>query len=167
MTYHQRKFPEDDKLIPTVFERFTTKLTVDGKEIPFHIIDSDEEYELDRKTVSHVKVVIICFSLISPKSYEDVETRWMKRIKKESSNLPCILVGTKADLRDNFDDMKNDLKQRGHKPISTQKGNELKEKICAVEYFECSSKLEINITNIFEFAAKAAVEHNNSHCIVF
>lgn len=166
MTYHQRKFP-DENLIPTVFERFITKLTIDGQEIQLQIIDSDEEYELNKKTISQANVVIICFSLISPKSYEDTELRWMKLIKKENSSVPYILVGTKADLRDEFEKHQDELKPKGYEPIPTAKGNELKERISAVQYFECSARYEINITNIFDYAAKAAIEHKNSHCNVF
>ena len=167
MTYHQHKFPEDVNLIPTMFERFISKITIEGKEIELQIIDSNEEYEQNLKTISEAQVVIICFSLISPKSYNDVESRWLKIVKKEASGVPYILVGTKSDLRDDFDNHRKELEKKGFEPISTKKGHELKEKIGAVEYFECSAKLEINITNTFKYAARAAVEHKNSHCNVF
>lgn len=167
MTYYQHEYPSNPNLIPTVFERFNTNVMVDGREFELQVIDSDEEYELNRKTIKQVQVVIICFSLISPKSYEDVETRWMKLIKKENSKIPLILIGTKADMRDDFEKYRSELEKKGLKPISQSKGNELKEIIGAEYYFECSALKQDNLTDPFIYAAQAALYHKSSHCTVF
>ena len=168
MTFHQHSFPANENLIPNVFERFNTNIMVNGKEIPVQIIDSDdEEIESNRKAVAQAHVAVICFSLISPKSYEDVETRWMKMIKKENSKIPHILVGTKADLRDDFESNGKELAKKGFEPISTNKGNELKQRIGACSYVECSAKCQINFDEAFHDAAQAAFHHKDSHCNVF
>ena len=43
----------------------------------------------------------MCFSIISPSSYENVLSKWVPEIQHHAANVPIILVGTKADLRNN------------------------------------------------------------------
>ena len=43
---------------------------------------------------------MICFSLTSPASYENVRAKWYPEVSHHCPNTPIILVGTKVDLRD-------------------------------------------------------------------
>jgi len=45
-------------------------------------------------------VFLICFSLVSPASYENVRAKWFPEVSHHCPNTPVILVGTKLDLRD-------------------------------------------------------------------
>jgi small GTP-binding protein len=45
-------------------------------------------------------VFLICFSLVDPKSFENVRYSWYKEVRHHCPNTPIILVGTKLDLRD-------------------------------------------------------------------
>ena len=47
------------------------------------------------------QVFLVCFSIISPSSYENVLSKWVPEIQHHAANVPIILVGTKADLRNN------------------------------------------------------------------
>ncbi|KAG9319018.1 hypothetical protein KVV02_003516, partial [Mortierella alpina] len=44
-------------------------------------------------------VFLICFSLVSPPSFENIKTNWFPEINHHVPNIPTILVGTKLDLR--------------------------------------------------------------------
>jgi hypothetical protein len=48
-------------------------------------------------------VFLVCFSLISPSSFENVRTKWIPEISHHCPNVPFLLVGTKLDLRDDVD----------------------------------------------------------------
>ena len=45
-------------------------------------------------------VFLICFSLVSPASFENVRAKWFPEVSHHCPNTPVILVGTKLDLRD-------------------------------------------------------------------
>jgi len=42
-------------------------------------------------------VFLICFSLISKSSFENVDSHWIKEIKTFSKDVPFVLCGTKLD----------------------------------------------------------------------
>ena len=43
----------------------------------------------------HTDVFLVCFSLISPSSYENVKGKWIPELSHNAPNVPIILVGTK------------------------------------------------------------------------
>lgn len=45
-------------------------------------------------------VFLICFSLVSSKSLANARDRWMPEVSRYVPNAPVILVGTKADLKE-------------------------------------------------------------------
>ena len=42
----------------------------------------------------------MCFSLVNLVSFENVKNKWTPEIRRETNNVPIILVGTKLDLRE-------------------------------------------------------------------
>ena len=45
------------------------------------------------------QVFILCFSVISPSSYENVKIKWYPELTHHCPGVPIVLVGTKTDLR--------------------------------------------------------------------
>merc|ERR1712045_472652 len=46
---------------------------------------------------------IVCFSLVDKNSLKQACTKWIAEIKATVKSCPCILVGTKMDLRDEWE----------------------------------------------------------------
>ena len=44
-------------------------------------------------------VVLICFSVVSPASFDNVAVKWTPELRHHAPAAPVILVGTKTDLR--------------------------------------------------------------------
>lgn len=101
-------------------------------------------------------IIIFCFSLVDPKSLDNIEKYWIPEVKKERPGKPYIIVGLKSDLRDDFA-QHSELKQQGFEPISTEKGMKMKEKIGAQEYLECSSLKNENLKGVIETVIKVLI----------
>ncbi|KAK8837299.1 hypothetical protein M9Y10_036729 [Tritrichomonas musculus] len=145
MTYLLNSFPHD--FLPAVFDNYTCSILPKYKNKPFipQIVDTIalEDYKSHRiVTYQDADVFIICFSLISQVSMQNVETLWIPEIKKNCPNVPYILVGTKSDLRENSTE----------NIITNSIGKKMKNKIGAEKYVECSSLKAYNVTKVFETA---------------
>lgn len=85
---------------------------------------------------------------------ENVETCWEPEIHQHCPGSPCILIGLKSDLRDEFAINADDLSSKGFSPISKKTGEEMAKKIGAKSYLECSALKQINIRDVFETACR-------------
>lgn len=81
----------------------------------------------------------------------NVEAKWVKEIKHFCRGVPIILVGNKTDLR-------TDAGVKKGTQISTDKTKYVANKINALKWIECSAKTQANIPELFQMAAKAAIE---------
>lgn len=97
-------------------------------------------------------VFILCFSLVSPESYNNIEKIWIPEIQTEDPNIPYILVGLKSDLRDSYPRVPREYQNDVVRPISTSEGEALKNKIGARYYIECSALDNYHIMTVFESA---------------
>ena len=102
--------------------RMIAQVMVDGKIISLGLWDTAGQEDYDRlRPLSYPQtdVFVICFSLVSPPSYENVRSKvrdaspptvysvtdsyvvqWWPELKHHSPSTPVILVGTKLDLRE-------------------------------------------------------------------
>lgn len=113
------------------------------------LYDTAGQEEFDKLRITYLKnkkpdVIILCYSIDNKSSYQNVVDKWIPELKNRA---PIVLVATKSDLR----------KQRNHKNISYRKGLDLKKKIKAYSFVECSSKNFMKIDNVFEEAVRAAI----------
>ena len=76
---------------------------VDGKPINLGLWDTAGQEDYDRlRPLSYPQtdVFLICFSVVSPASYDNIKTKWHPEVSHHCPNTPAILVGLKMDLRD-------------------------------------------------------------------
>lgn len=80
----------------------------------------------------HTDVFLLCFSLVSSVSLENVKNKWYPEIQHHAPNVPFILVGTKLDLRDD-DDVLSKLKGKGSAPVSSSavRACPMRARVCA------------------------------------
>ena len=55
---------------------------------------------------------LVCFSVNSTDSLENVKTKWIPEVAHYCPGVPIILVGTKADLREDPEELES-LKEKG------------------------------------------------------
>lgn len=95
-------FPE--VYVPTVFDYYTTVIEVDGKKVELDLWDTAGQEDYDRlRPLSYggTDVVIICYSIDTPKSLINVIDKWVPEVRYFCKEVPVILVGNKKDTRDN------------------------------------------------------------------
>jgi len=121
-------------------------------------------------------VFLICFSIISPSSFENVRAKWypeirhhMPRFEKNEvfvgvfffvlivqNSTTIMLVGTKLDLRDEPNTLSK-LAEKRMAPITYQQGMQMASEIGAVKYVECSALTQKNLKLVFDEAIRAVL----------
>ena len=101
-------------------------------------------------------VFVVCFSIMSPTSYENVEEKWAPEIKHYRETTPFILVGTQSDLRDNFYEIQR-LQRNRQKPVTFEMGLRMASKVGANCYVECSALTQKGLKAVFDNAILAVI----------
>merc|ERR1719427_753350 len=132
---------------------------VDGKPVNLGLWDTAGQEDYDRlRPLSYPQtdVFIICFSVVSPASYENVRAKWFPEVSHHCPNTPVILVGTKLDLREDKETMEK-LKEKKMTPISPGQGLQMAKEINAVKYLECSALTQKGLKQVFDDAIRAVL----------
>lgn len=96
-----------------------------------------EEYaRLRALSYPETDVFLLCFSVVSPASFDNIKTKWYPEISHHCPGAKCILVGTKIDLREDKATMES---LKGEKAPTYDMGKKMAEEIGAEAYFECSA----------------------------
>lgn len=94
-------------------------------------------------------VFLICFSVMSPASFENVKEKWNPEVNHHCPGVPCIIVGTQIDLRED-PTLLEKLARQKQKPIEFQQGDKLARELGAVKYVECSALTQKGLKNVFD-----------------
>lgn len=154
ISYTTNAFPGE--YIPTVFDNYTARVMVEGKPVNLGLWDTAGQEDYDRlRPLSYPQtdVFLICFSLVSPASYDNVQTKWHPEIEHHAPGVPVILVGTKLDLR-NDENVIEELKRKNLAPISQTRGEDLRKEIHARKYVECSALKQQGLQQVFTEAIR-------------
>eukprot|EP00483_Globobulimina_turgida_P010038 UN10057 len=157
ISYTTNAFP--DEYIPTVFDNYSANVMVDGKPIQLGLWDTAGQEDYDRlRPLSYpsTNVFLVCFSIISRSSYENVKTKWVPEIKHHCPEAPFLLVGTKSDLRND-----QDISSKVSQILSQQDGETLAKQVGSVQYCECSALTQDGLKNVFDAAIRAALNNEN------
>lgn len=167
VSYKSEKFPA--KYVPTVFDNCTIDIMGGNTLVTMHLWDSagNECYDRLRPlSYTNTDVFLVCYSIHSPMSFENVTAKWLPEIRAHCPNTPFLLVGTQCDLR--TDKSQQDrLRYTLVDPACAEQVG-----LCAGAslVIECSAKTEKGLKDVFVEAAKIGLagmkQNNRSSCVL-
>lgn len=148
--FSKGQFPEE--YIPTVFENDVKDIIIDNETIELAVWDTaGQEHYARLRPLSYraADVVLIAFALNDRESLSSVVNIWLPEVHEYCPRVPIILVGTKSDLREDYN----------MKCIESIDGQIMCQKIDAKAFVETSAKASINVNELFTLATKFALQY--------
>ncbi|KAK3516139.1 hypothetical protein QTP70_005416 [Hemibagrus guttatus] len=115
------------------------------------VINMEDYNQLRPLSYPNTDVFLICFSVVNPASYYNVQEEWVPELKSCMPHVPYILIGTQIDLRDDPKTLAR-LLQMKEKPLTYEQGLKLAREIGAQCYLECSALTQKGLKTVFDEA---------------
>ncbi|ROT41067.1 protein RHO3 [Sodiomyces alkalinus F11] len=157
---------------PTIFENYIHDVFVDNVHLELSLWDTAGQQEFDRlRSLSYddTDVVMLCYSVDSRESLENVESKWLGEISENCPGVNVVLVALKCDLRESSNDDDNNVvgaeegqqEQRAEKQnqnlVNYEEGIAVAHRIHASRYLECSAMRNRGVNEAFTEAARVAL----------
>ena len=158
ISYTTNEFPAD--YVPTVVDNDAAAVMIGDEPYTLGLFDTAGQEDYDRlRPLSYpsTDVFLVCFSVISPPSFENVKEKWFPEVHHHCPGVPCLVVGTQVDLRDDKVIIEK-LRRQRLRPITAEQGERLARELRAVKYVECSALTQRGLKNVFDEAIVAALE---------
>jgi len=135
---------------------------VDGVHIELSLWDTAGQEEFDRlRSLSYddTHAIMLCFSVDSKDSLENVESKWVGEIADNCQGVKLVLVALKCDLReqDNEEPTADGQPKEKKDLITYNQGLEVARRINALRYLECSAMKNRGVNEAFTEAARVAL----------
>ncbi|KAG5339717.1 hypothetical protein C0989_003967 [Termitomyces sp. Mn162] len=158
ISYTTNKFPSE--YVPTVFDNYAVTVMIGDDPYTLGLFDTAGQEDYDRlRPLSYPQtdVFLVCFSVTSPASFENVKEKWFPEVHHHCPGVPCLIVGTQIDLRDDVQVIEKLARQK-QRPVTNEQGEKLARELGAVKYVECSALTQKGLKNVFDEAIVAALE---------
>ncbi|KAI1909652.1 Rho GTPase [Ophidiomyces ophidiicola] len=101
---------------------------------------------------------MLCFSVDSPNSLENVQSKWLAEIAENCPAAKIVLVALKCDLREETEE-KDEEDENGEprQLVTYSQGLEVAKSIGALRYLECSAMRNRGVNEAFTEASRVAI----------
>ncbi|KAF7254445.1 Rho-related GTP-binding protein RhoU, partial [Varanus komodoensis] len=176
VSYTTNGYPTE--YIPTAFDNFSAVVSVDGRPVRLQLCDTagqrlsldihvafafvqDEFDKLRPLCYTNTDIFLLCFSVVSPSSFQNVSEKWVPEIRCHCPKAPIILVGTQSDLREDVKVL-IELDKCKEKPVAEEAARLCAEEIKAASYIECSALTQKNLKEVFDAAIVAGIQYSDT-----
>lgn len=87
--------------------------------------------------------------MTSPASFENVREKWFPEVHHHCPGVPCLIVGTQTDLRDD-PSVRDKLAKQRMQPVRKEDGERMAKDLGAVKYVECSALTQYKLKDVFD-----------------
>ncbi|KID69719.1 Small GTPase superfamily, Rho type, partial [Metarhizium hybridum] len=153
ISYTTNKFPSE--YVPTVFDNYAVTVMIGDEPYTLGLFDTAGQEDYDRlRPLSYPQtdVFLVCFSVTSPASFENVREKWFPEVHHHCPGVPCLIVGTQVDLRDD-PSVKEKLMKQKMTPVRREDGERMAKELHAVKYVECSALTQFKLKDVFDEVA--------------
>ena len=141
------------RLLPSqVFDNYAVTVMIGDDPYTLGLFDTAGQEDYDRlRPLSdpQTDVFLVCFSVTSPASFENVKEKWFPEVHHHCPGVPCLIVGTQIDLRDDPQVLEKLARQK-QRPVTPEQGERLARELGAVKYVECSALTQKGLKNVFD-----------------
>ncbi|XP_030628900.1 ras homolog family member Ua [Chanos chanos] len=162
VSYTTNGYPTE--YVPTAFDNFSAMVAVDGKPVKLQLCDTAGQDEFDKLRplcYTNADIFLLCFSVVSPSSFQNVQEKWVPEIRRHCPGTPILLVGTQSDLREDVKVL-IELAKYKERPVDPQEARLCAEDVQAVSYMECSALTQKNLKEVFDAAIVAGIQQADS-----
>lgn len=110
-------------------------------------------------------VFLVCFSVTSPASFENVREKWFPEVHHHCPGVPCLIVGTQVDLRDD-PSVRDKLAKQKMQPVRKEDGERMAKDLGAVKYVECSALTQYKLKDVFDEVRVPGIMISGSHKLI-
>ena len=149
-----------DCTTPELCRWLTTLPRIGDEPYTLGLFDTAGQEDYDRlRPLSYPQtdVFLVCFSVTSPASFENVREKWFPEVHHHCPGVPCLIVGTQTDLRDD-PAVREKLAKQKMQPVRREDGERMAKELGAVKYVECSALTQYKLKDVFDEAIVAALE---------
>ncbi|XP_004413136.1 PREDICTED: cell division control protein 42 homolog [Odobenus rosmarus divergens] len=93
ISYTTNKFPSE--YVPTVFDNYAVTVMIGGEPYTLGLFDTAGQEDYDRlRPLSYPQtdVFLVCFSVVSPSSFENVKEKWVPEITHHCPKTPFLMI---------------------------------------------------------------------------
>nr|XP_025864551.1 rho-related GTP-binding protein RhoU [Vulpes vulpes] len=139
-------------------------VSVDGRPVRLQLCDTAGQDEFDKLRplcYTNTDIFLLCFSVVSPSSFQNVSEKWVPEIRCHCPKAPIILVGTQSDLREDVKVL-IELDKCKEKPVPEEAAKLCAEEMKAASYIECSALTQKNLKEVFDAAIVAGIQYSDT-----
>lgn len=147
ISFVNNEFPR--QYVPTVFDNYAISTMVDKKTYSITLWDTAGQEDFDRlRPLSYpgTDIFFICIAVTTPLSLTNAKMKWRSEVQHHCPQTQYMLVGLKTDLRDSTPGS-----------LSREECIAAAKEMGAIDYVECSAKLQDGVASVFETAVRHVV----------
>ena len=149
----------DGEYKPVNSDDFAKNVEIDSNSYCTQLWDTpcESDEKMSSTTYDSTDIFVICFSLVSKETLDNA-SKWVSEIRSYCPQVLFILCGTKLEVRDHFEDYKDENSPEDFAPISDDEVQKVAQELGAAAFINTSAREMTNLKELLEAAVRAVIQ---------